>query len=314
MVMDRKYINELSKIKLNEKRYVACIGFFDGIHKGHQALIEKTTQLAKEKNLKSMLITFDPDPWSVLNKSSNVKHITPLKRKQRLIEDMGIDTLIILKFNSDFSQLSPDNFVHQVLMGLGVVELVVGSDFKFGFKGQGNVELLKHTYDHLITTHEITIKENDQVKIGTTQITQTILNGAVDKTIAFLGRPYEISGFIIDGRKVGRTLGFPTANIKVEDEYVIPKVGVYAGTLQVKGKTYMSVVNIGYNPTVNHRDDISIESYILDFDQDIYGEVVHQSFVKRLRDEMKFDSVEDLVAEMQKDVKKTRELLEKDFQ
>lgn len=309
MVMIKTQINDLSQIGLRKEDVVACIGYFDGVHLGHQALITKTIERAKEIGAKSMLITFHPDPWSVINRKSNVKHITPLKTKLEVIESFGIDEVVIMKFDSSFSKLSPDDFVNHVLIGLGIVELVIGSDFKFGHKGAGNVSYLKENFGHAIYTHEVNLEETDQDIISSTYLIQTILRGEVDTTEKLLGRPYKISGFVIHGSKTGRKIGFPTANLKIEDEFVIPKEGVYAGYVYVGGSKYQSIVNIGYNPTINTRDELSIETHILDFDQVIYGEVIHQTFNKRLRDELKFDSVDALIDQMENDEIEARNIL-----
>lgn len=307
--MIKTQINDLSQIGLRKEDVVACIGYFDGVHLGHQTLIKKTIERAKEIGAKSMLITFHPDPWSVINRKSNVKHITPLKTKLEVIESFGIDEVVIMKFDSSFSKLSPDDFVNHVLIGLGIVELVIGSDFKFGYKGAGNVSYLKENFGHAIYTHEINLEETDQDIISSTYLIQTILRGEVDRTKKLLGRPYKISGFVIHGSKTGRKIGFPTANLKIEDEFVIPKEGVYAGYVYVGGSKYQSIVNIGYNPTINTRDELSIETHILDFDQVIYGEVIHQTFNKRLRDELKFDSVDALIDQMENDEIEARKIL-----
>src|SRR5690554_3523310 len=309
MVMNKNFIRDISQIVLNDRAYVACIGFFDGLHLGHQALINKTKARANDLGIESMLITFDPDPWSVLNKKSNVKHITPLKKKLQVIESLGIDKTVILNFDSDFSNLSPQEFVERVLIALGITELVVGSDFRFGHRGKGNVSYLQSAYGDVIKTHEIKLQSQDEKSISSTYIIQTILNGKVDLTSDMLGRDYEISGFVVDGQKIGRTLGFPTANLKIEDEYVIPKTGVYAGYVKVLDQTFKSIVNIGHNPTINTQEQLMIETHILDFNQEIYGEVIHQGFTKRLRDELKFDSLEALIEAMENDEKEARKIL-----
>lgn len=307
--MNKKFIRDISQIVLNDRAYVACIGFFDGLHLGHQALINKTKSRAHELGIESMLITFDPDPWSVLNKKSNVKHITPLKKKLQVIESLGIDNTVILNFDSDFSNLSPQEFVERVLIALGITELVVGSDFRFGHRGKGNVSYLQSAYCDVIKTHEIKLQSQDDKSISSTYIIQTILNGKVDLTSDMLGRDYEISGFVVDGQKIGRTLGFPTANLKIEDEYVIPKTGVYAGYVKVLDQTFKSIVNIGHNPTINTQEQLMVETHILDFNQEIYGEVIHQGFTKRLRDELKFDTLEALIEAMENDEKEARKIL-----
>jgi riboflavin kinase / FMN adenylyltransferase len=307
--MKRTIINDVSKIHLSKDKIVACIGFFDGLHKGHQVLIEKTKERAKVLGVPSALITFDPDPWSVLNRKSGVRHITPLKRKMELLEKFGMDEVIVLNFNSNVASLSPDDFVNHVLLGLGVCELVAGSDFRFGKRAQGNTDFLIENYAPVITTHVMGIKTLSEHKIGSTKVIQTILQGRLEETTALLGRYYSVGGFVIDGAKQGRKIGFPTANLDIVDEYVIPKTGVYMGYTKVNDTIYKSIINIGYNPTFNTREKIVIETHLLDFNEMIYGEHLHQYFVKRIRDEMKFDSIEALIEKMKQDEQEARDFL-----
>lgn len=307
--MKRTMITQIAQLNLRKEKSVACIGFFDGVHLGHQALIDKTKERAKALGVSSMLITFNPDPWSVIHQKSSVKHITPLKTKLEVLESYEIDEVVILKFDQNLSSLSPDDFVFKVLIALGIQELVVGEDFKFGFRGKGNVQFLKENYEFVLPTHVIDLLLEHDTKIGSTTVTQTILNGKLDETSKLLGRDYRISGIVVDGAKQGRKIGFPTANLEIYDEFVIPKVGVYAGYTYVRGKKYKSIVNIGYNPTFNTREKPSIETHILDFDKVIYGEVIHQEFTFRIRDELKFDTIDELIKQMESDENIAREAL-----
>lgn len=309
MVMKKTMITQIAQINLRQNRSVACIGFFDGIHLGHQALIHKTKERSEALGIPSMLITFNPDPWSVIHKKSSVKHITPLKTKLEVIESYGIDEVIILKFDQNLSSLSPDDFVFKVLISLGIQELVVGEDFKFGFRGKGNVNFLKEHYGAIMPTHVVDLLLDHKIKIGSTTVTQTIVNGKLEETHKLLGRDYRISGIVVDGAKQGRRIGFPTANMHVYDEFVLPKVGVYAGYTIVRGKKYKSIINIGYNPTFNTREKVSVETHILDFNKVIYGEVIHQEFTFRIRDELKFDSIDELIDQMKDDERIARENL-----
>lgn len=306
--MEQFYLKDFDSIHGFDKR-VACIGYFDGLHRGHQALINKTIRIAKEKGYRSTLITFDPDPWQVLQKKDKVKHITPLKDKAMLLEEMGLDTLIILHFSSEFSQLSPQDFIDKILCPLSVSDLVVGEDFHFGFKGSGNVQLLKQEKDRF-RTHVLALDQDNNEKVGTTLIIQDLLRGDIEAANRLLGRPFHVRGTVVHGAKQGRKIGFPTANIALSDEYVMPRQGIYAGFAQVRGETYPAVLNIGYNPTFNTRDTMMIESHLLDFHEDIYGETIIQNFIYRLRDEIKFASIEALIEQMKEDVKLGRKLLE----
>lgn len=307
--MKQRVIKDHRELFRTESSLAACIGYFDGVHLGHQTLIDKTVKLAKEKGIKSALITFDPDPWTIINNRNKVNHITPMKEKVRLLSQTGLDELIIVSFTKDLSKLSPQDFIEQILIPLNVHDLIAGEDFKFGFKGAGNVDYLKEHASVFFKTHVLEFKEDESKKIGSTAITQAILQGDLEKVEAMLGRPYTIAGYVMQGNREGTRIGYPTANLEITDEYIIPKQGVYAGYVEVKGKKYKSVLNIGFNPTFNQSDRLSIETHILDFNQNIYGELLKQSFIRRLRDELKFDTVEELIAQMAKDETKAREIL-----
>lgn len=309
MVMKQRVISDHRELFKSDSSLAACIGYFDGIHLGHQKLINKTIDIAKEKGVNSALITFDPDPWTVINDRNKVNHITPMKEKLRLLSQTGLDELIIVRFTKDLSKLSPQEFVEHVLIPLNVVDLIAGEDFKFGHKGQGNVNYLKENANIFFDTHVLEFKEEQNEKIGSTKITQAILKGDLDRVKEMLGRSYTIAGYVMQGNREGTRIGFPTANLDVTDEYIIPKKGVYAGYVEVKGEKYKSVLNIGHNPTFNESEALSIETHILDFNKIIYGELLKQSFVVRLRDEIKFDSVEELIEQMVEDEKNARKIL-----
>lgn len=303
-------IRDYLQLYRNEHQLAACIGYFDGLHRGHQILIEEAKKIAAEKELETALITFDPDPWTVIHNKTHVKHLTPIKEKVRLAESLGIDYLITIEFTKDLSKLSPVDFIEKILVPLNVKALICGADYKFGYRGKGTIEDLEKYGHYYFDTHVVALDRVNEQKIGTTAITQAILNGNIEQANHLLGRPYTISGFVIGGQHRGREIGFPTANMDVVDEYVIPKQGVYAGYVEVKGKIYQSVMNIGHNPTFNTTEHLSIETYILDFDEVIYGEIIKQSFIKRLRDELKFDSIDELVEQMHQDVREARKILD----
>ena len=309
MVMQVIKIDPLN-LKLEElKPIAACIGYFDGLHLGHQTLFNETFKIAKEKNTSSALITFEPDPWMVLNDKSKVKHITPLKTKIQIAADMGFDCFLILNFTKEFSKFSPEDFIDLILNKVHLEYLVCGSDFKFAYKGQGNVEFLQAYDNKDFEVHAIEINTLDSEKIGTTKITQLILNGEIEQANKMLGRAYEISGEVIHGKKQGRKIGFPTANMELSSELIIPKKGIYAGYTFINGEKYQSVLNIGYNPTFNTNDYLSVEVFILDFEGDLYGQNLKQTFCYRLRDELKFNSVDSLIEQMNQDVLNARILL-----
>ncbi len=306
-------IDEFMSLDLFKQNLSACIGYFDGLHLGHQVLFKKTISLAQEQGISSALITFDPDPWVVLSGKSEVKHITPIKDKVRLAESFGFDYYIVVKFTSETAQLSPQAFIEKILVKMNVKHLVCGEDFKFGHRGAGNVETLKDYGNYFFDTHIVEISKDEDLKIGTTAITQAILKGDMDRANAMLGRDYQISGFVVHGAKQGRRIGFPTANMEIVDEYLIPPKGIYAGRTIVNDTEYDSVLNIGYNPTFNTNDHLTVEVHILDFNEEIYGQNIKQSFVKRLRDELKFDSIDALIVQMNQDVLDAKAILRRHY-
>ena len=306
--MKQTYLKDFMALEPFDHKITACIGFFDGLHRGHQHLISKTIKIAKETGTESAMITFSPDPWTVINNKSKVNHITPIKDKVRIAEKLGLDHFITIHFDSNTAQLSPQDFIEKILLRINVKNLLVGADFRFGHKGAGNVAYLQEHAHMFFDTHILEIDKEKDEKIGTTQITQAILRGDMEVATDLLGRPYHVCGLVVPGKQEGRKIGFPTANIDVIDEYVIPAGGIYAGYIWVDGVRHEAVLNIGYNPTFNTNDYISIESFILDFDQDIYGKYVKQNFIKRLRPELKFDSVEALVEQMNIDVINARKV------
>lgn len=305
--MKHTVITNPMQLRINEKPLAACMGYFDGLHLGHQHLFNETIKIAKEKGIESAIITFDPDPWTVLNNNNNVKHLTPIKEKLLTASKLGVDHMITIAFSKDIAKLTPEQFVDHYLIPLNVHSLVVGEDFRFGHKGSGNVAYLKeHAAIHFDTV-VVTIDKTNDVKIGTTAITQNLLKGNVELANSMLGRDYVISGFVVDGQKQGRKIGFPTANMLIVDEYVIPGEGVYAGIVSVKGNDYQSLISIGHNPTFNHTQKVSVETHILDFNDDIYGEHIKQSFQLKLRDQIKFDSIDALIVQMKQDEQTARE-------
>lgn len=304
-------IKDFMSLQHSSEAITACIGFFDGLHKGHQVLINEVIKTAEATGTESALITFSPDPWTVLNKHSKVNHITPIKDKLQVAKELGLDHFITIHFDENTMRLSPQEFIEKILLRINVKHLVVGQDFRFGHKGAGDVTYLKEHASMFFDTHVMAIDKDNDEKIGTTQITQAILKGDMELASRLLGRPYHVSGLVVPGKQQGRKIGFPTANIDVVDEYVMPAGGIYVGYLWIDGVPHESVLNIGYNPTFNTNPYISVESYILDFDEDIYGKHVKQTFLVRLREEKKFDSIEALVEQMDQDVLDARAYFKK---
>lgn len=285
-----------------------CIGYFDGLHIGHQALINSARDYAREHGIKCGLITFDPDPIKVIHPSSeDKKHLYMMEDRIALGAKMELDYWFILDFTKEMSQMDPKDFVQKILLPLNVKHLSCGSDFRFGFKGSGKPELLKQ-YNFEVNVLELV--QYEDAKISSTRIIEALNQGEIEQVTQMLGRPYHLSGPVIGGNRQGQKIGFPTANLYVDDEYVLPKQGVYIGVAQVGNELYLVMINIGHNLTFNTRVHLSIEGNILDFNQVIYGEVITYHFLKFLRPELKFESVDDLVERMKLDELATRSYFE----
>jgi riboflavin kinase/FMN adenylyltransferase len=294
-------------IKLNgnkvEKDTVCAIGFFDGVHLAHQELIEKTIEIGNKKGLKKAIITFDVHPKSVLF-DLDYHYLTPLPKKLEVFEKFDVDYVYLIVFNKEKAQLTPTEFIDFYLQNIDT--LVCGFDFKFGVRGSGKVSTLKESkYFDTVVVEEVTY---DGFKVGSTHIRDLVQGGQVDKVYDILGDYYSIKGEVVHGAKKGRMIGYPTANID-SNEYLMPRRGVYATLTYIDGVEYKSMSSIGHNPTLNCRIDLSLESHIFDFDQEIYGKVIEVKFIKRLRDEIKFDGIDALIKRIDQDQVESLEIL-----
>jgi riboflavin kinase/FMN adenylyltransferase len=290
---------------------VLTIGNYDGLHLGHGKIIERIREKARELNGTSMLMTFHPHPLTILKPDKFIGLITPLHVKQRLIEETGIDILFVIPFTDEFRLITSETFVDNLLVQkLGIKGLIVGYDFKFGKEGKGNVEYLASLSTEYGFFFEIQgVITLDGEKVGSNRIRKMIQEGNVGKAALHLGRPYMIEGTVVKGDGRGRTIGFPTVNLKT-DFPLIPKRGVYITHGEVDGKRFPAVTNIGYNPTFAGQS-FTIETYILDFSQDLYGRNIALYFLERVRDEVKFSNVDDLKERIWKDVETAREYFNK---
>lgn len=284
---------------------VVALGEFDGLHVAHQALIQKTIDLSKSIGAKSAVLTFDPHPDFILKRRSYLGYLTPLNVKIQILENLGVDYLIIVPFTLELSQLSPAEFENQILRHLEIVHLIVGFDFRYGFKGAGNAALLAKNYS--LTVIERINFENQ--KVGSNAVRDLLLEGRMEEAAKMLGRYYNITGVVERGNQVGRRIGFRTANITLSEEYQLLKKGVYGVYVTLNGKKYLGVCNIGNNPTLNFVKRPRLEVHILDFNSMIYDQVLSVDFVVFLREEIQFDSVEALVAQIRHDIENTIQLL-----
>ncbi|KKI92613.1 riboflavin biosynthesis protein RibF [Bacillus sp. SA1-12] len=282
---------------------VLALGYFDGVHKGHQKVILKGKEIAKRLGMKSAVMTFNPHPLVVLRNQKEIDYITPLEEKIQFIRQLNVDILFVVEFTKDFAALLPQQFVDDYIINLNVKHVVAGFDFTYGHLGKGTMETLPfHSREQFL--HTTVEKQTDRDrKISSTLIREVIRSGDVSYANRLLGRPHTVTGTVIHGDKRGRTIGFPTANIDVPDVYLIPPTGVYAVSVLISGQEFKGMCNIGYKPTFNKEKTAkpSIEVNIFDFQQDIYDQIVSISWFKRIRSEQKFNNVDELIGQIAKD-------------
>ncbi len=307
-----KVITDLNAIQQPFIRPVVTIGNFDGVHKGHQALFHQVIEKAESIQGTSVAISFDPHPMRVLKKKKTPPLITLYEQKMELIEKTGIDVLICIPFDKTFAAITARQFVEDILVKtIGLKAIVIGKDYSFGKDRQGNVAFLKQYAEQfgyeIIVTDWIPGSRHKFERISSTRIRETVMAGKVDEVVALLGRYYQIRGKVVSGRnRGGRLLGFPTANIHLMDE-LCPKAGVYAVTVECRGRKYQGVANIGYSPTF---DDhlFTVEVHLLDFKGDLYNQDIRVNFIQRIRDEQKFAGIDELSAQIAKDIQTGRDI------
>lgn len=292
-------------IERNFNESVLAIGFFDGVHMGHQQVINKAKETAKEKKLQSSVMTFTPHPLEVIG-NKKIDYITPIKTKINILQDMNIDICYIVEFTKGFADISPDEFIDNFLMRLNIKSIVVGFDFSFGKMGIGNPEKLKELSSGRYSVDIIEQYSANAKKISSTRIREKLLQGNLKEANCLLGRNFVINGQVIDGDKRGRTIGFPTANVELQEDFVPIKNGVYIVNVLYKNKSYLGVMNVGKKPTFSQNNLKTIEIHILDFAKDIYGEIIEVEVLDFMRDERKFNSVDELIMEITNDIKKAR--------
>lgn len=282
---------------------VIALGYFDGIHLGHQKLIKTAIKIAQNMNIKSAVYTFNTHPLSVLSPEKAPKLLFPNNKKIEIIQSLGIDYLVFSDFTRDIMTKTPDKFVKEILVDqFNMKHVVVGFNYKFGYKGIGTPELLKtlgKKHGFAVTVIE-PVKEQGTI-VSSTNIRKLIANGDMQTTKDYLGHFYSISGKVIRGKGLGKTISIPTANITIDHNLAIPKSGVYKTSVKYNNKKYSAVTNIGYNPTfINH--PYSIETHIINLSHDIYDQEIEISFIKRIRSEKKFNSLDELVSQVKKDI------------
>ncbi|UXP33849.1 bifunctional riboflavin kinase/FAD synthetase [Reichenbachiella agarivorans] len=291
---------------------IVTSGTFDGVHIGHQKILKRIVQAAKEENGHSVVLTFWPHPRFILfPEDDTLKLLSNFEEKAAIMDEVGIDYIIKIEFTAEFSQLSSEQFIQEVLVDrLGTKKLIIGYDHKFGKNREGSFEYLKENNKRFkFEVEEIPRQDIDDVGVSSTKIRKALLQGNVDQASEYMGRHYSLIGTVVSGKKIGTGLGFPTANIQLKAAYkVVPKDGVYAVKVHMKEGTFDAMLNIGVRPTVDGVNRV-IEVHIFDFDEDIYGQELKISFINYLRDEMKFDSLESLKNQLGKDKKESIRIL-----
>lgn len=292
---------------------IVTLGTYDGVHLGHQEIIRAMVADAQNKGVESVLLTFHPHPRMVLYPDSHtVRLIDTVEEKLKKLEKLGLDTVILYPFTSKFSRMTAVEFVRDILVGsIGVKEMLVGHDHHFGKNREGDFQQLVELgqlYD--FTVKEVSAFATGGTTISSTKIRKALAEGDMQTAAQFLGQPYQLSGTVIHGNKLGRTIGFPTANIEMDQATkMLPELGVYAVKVELNGRRLDGVMNIGKRPTVQQTEKISVEVFIFDFSEDIYGETLTISFYERLRGERQFSSIDALKEQLGHDEHEARMVL-----
>src|SRR6056297_189372 len=296
--------------KYHNKPTVVAIGSFDGLHKGHQKIINKTIEIAKNRDMESGVFSFFPHPLEIVAPEKTPSFLISRRQKIKILDKLGLDYYFEQKFTKDFSNLTFKEFIYGILIKkIGVKHIVVGSDFKFGKNQTGNTKKLKNLDDiYNIETTIIPVIKKEASKISSTYIRKLIKEGKVNEVTKYLGRNYKLEGKVVTGEGRGRKLGIPTANLSLTTDYVLPPKGVYAAVAHHKNETYKAVVNFGEKPTFTN-NDYTIEVHILDLDKDLYDEILEVELYEFIREEKGFSNKDDLISQIKTDILYTRNIL-----
>jgi riboflavin kinase / FMN adenylyltransferase len=288
-----------------ESPTIVTIGTFDGVHLGHQKILERLKELKEQTGLKTVVLTFEPHPRKILfPEQKDLKLLTLIDEKLELLDTYGVDITVVYPFTKAFSEMDSSFYIEEILMkNLCVKHLVIGYDHKFGKNRSGDIHTLKNfAKDHDFLVEEISAKDIDHIAISSSKIRKALEEGNLDQASEFLGHTFFLKGQVVKGKQLGRTLGYPTANIKPEaEEKITPKIGVYFVEVSVDKLSYFGMMNIGINPTTDSDQRLKLEVHIFDFDADIYTKTIKLNFLKRLRDEKKFANLTELKMELERD-------------
>lgn len=304
----QEFIRGLHRLEQRHYGCVATIGAFDGVHLGHQAILRQVTDKARELGVPSLVMVFEPQPHEYFSRERAPARLTRLREKVTALFAAGVDRVLCLQFNSRLRSMTAHAFVEQVLVnGLGVKHLVIGDDFRFGCDRSGDYALLQSAGEtHGFTVSDTATCEFDGERISSTRIRQLLENDQFEQVEKLLGRPFSVTGRVVHGLRLGRSLGAPTANVGL-GRYRSPVQGVYAVEVEVAGQHYPGAANVGVRPTLGGGHKPLLEVHIFDFSNTLYGECIRVIFRSKLRNEEKFESLEALAAQIQKDIVKGRE-------
>jgi len=287
------------------KKTILTLGTFDGVHIGHKKILERITQNTENGKYESLVLTFFPHPRMVLQEKSEIKLLNTIAEKSKLLDQTGIENLVIHPFNESFSRLTAEEFVSSILVDqFQIQKIIIGHDHRFGRNRTANIDhLIAFGAEYGFEVEQISAQEIQDVSVSSTKIRKALDEGNIALANEYLGYSYFMTGEVVKGKQLGRTIGFPTANIQIKEDYKkIPKNGVYVVKAIVDQKEVFGMMNIGFNPTVNG-DKQNIEVHLFDFDADIYGQQIEVSLLHYLREEQKFGSVELLTAQLHQDKK-----------
>ena len=302
-----KIVREFENYTENTPK-VLSLGMFDGVHFGHISIINLLKSVAQENNLETAILTFWPHPRKVFNPNDEIKLLNTLNEKLNLLENANLDVVFLKSFDENFRNLTGEEFIRQILVEkLNVKHIIIGHDHVFGKNKSGNFELLQKLSKELdFVVQQLDAVKEGEFNISSTKIRNYLANGNIIGANKMLCYHYSVSGKVIDGKKLGRTIGYPTANIEVDELKLLPKKGAYIVEVYVKNKFYKGMLSIGTNPTVNG-DKLTVEVYILDFNEYIYGENITVKFRDFLHEEIKFESLEKLIERLDEDKRLTKE-------
>lgn len=298
----KSYYN-IDTFSINPPKTILTLGTFDGVHLGHKMVLNRLISQAEKLGYESTLLTFFPHPRMVLQKDSNIKLLNTIEEKKLLLEKAGLQNLIIHPFDVDFSRLTAEEFVKNILVDkLNIGKIIIGYDHRFGRNRTADInDLIAFGKQFGFEVEQISAEEINEIPVSSTKVRNALLEGNITEANAFLGYNYSLTGKVVHGKKLGRTIGFPTANIEVKEDYkLIPKNGVYVIIATVDSEKYYGMMSVGLNPTLSN-EKFSIEAYLFDFNADIYGKEIKIEFLERIRDEEKFESIDILKSQIQKD-------------